>query len=224
MQYKRQNLRQTGCFSHIFQVPRKLFISGLSGLLFALIGLTTLNVSAQGTDVTPPTIVLEEIEDGLAGETQTFTAQVSDDIKLASVVLFHRLAGDPNFLSSEMLPVANSSVYSASVTHSTDDPRNIEYYVQAEDFGGNKALKGFAFDPLVRVMSPDIVAIAATTPTPTAKVSRNRKLLWGALGLIAVGVLASQARSGSSGSSASTTNVPVDIVVNPVNDGFSFSF
>ncbi len=191
--------------------------------LFAVCLFATQDARAQAADLEPPTIALEEIEKGIAGEMQTFTATITDNQQLVSVVLFHRLAGDENYRSTEMLPIADSDIHSASVAITTDDPRDIEYYIQAEDFGGNKALKGFAFDPLVRMISPDVVAIATVAAGPTPA-SRNRKFLWGAIGLIAVVVLATQAGGSDSGGSAPpATEVPIDIEVNPVG-GLGFSF
>ena len=97
--------------------------------LFVVCLFSMKNAQAQSADVQPPSITLEEINDGLAGEMQTFTATVVDDQKLASVILFHRLAGDESYLSTEMLPVANSDIHTASVSITTDDPRDIEYYL-----------------------------------------------------------------------------------------------
>lgn len=185
--------------------------------------LVTQSLHAQATDLQPPTIGLEEIDSGVAGETQSFTVTVIDDQKLVSVILYYRLAGDENYLSTDMSPVANTDIYSASVEITTDDPRDIEYYIQAEDSGGNKALKGFAFDPLVRMIAADQIAIATVAAGPTPA-SRNRKIFWGALGVLAVVILASQAGGGGSGNnSPNTTQVPIDLEVNEV-DGFGFSF
>lgn len=199
--------------------------TALVAITFFSLGLLTLNVHAQSADVQAPTIELEEIENGIAGETQTFTASVTDDQQLVSVILYHRLAGDENYLSTEMMPISGSAVYSASVVITTDDPRDIEYYIQAEDFGGNKALKGFAFDPLTRQISADVVAVATITQPPAATMSRNRKIMWGVLGILALGLIVSQANSDSDdgGGTPATTETPIEIEVNPL-EGFSFSF
>lgn len=201
--------------------------AALTALTFLSFSLVTLNVQAQSTDVQPPTIELEEIENGIAGEMQSFTATVSDDQQLVSVILYHRLAGDENYLSTEMLPVSGTTVYSASVVITTDDPRDIEYYIQAEDFGGNKALKGFAFDPLTRQISADVVAVASITQPPAASMSRNRKIMWGVLGVLALGLIVSQTSSGSGnsggGGTPTTTETPIELEINEIQ-GLGFSF
>ena len=202
---------------------RTVFVAALSLFLLSVV---TLNVQAQSTDVQPPEIEHEESSDkGLAGETQTFTAAITDDQRLASVILFHRLAGDDNYLSSEMLPVSGTTVYSASIAITAEDPRDIEYYIQAEDFGGNKALKGFAFDPLVREITFDAVVVGTIAQGPVSTTSRNRRILWGAIGLVVVAVLATQlsSDSDSGGGTSETTEVPIDIEVNPIG-GIGFSF
>lgn len=192
---------------------RSLF-SALLVLCLGIVGHTP--VIAQSLDLEPPTLVLEEIEQGIVGETQVFTVTAEDEQQLTSVILYHRLDGDSSYASTEMLPVGTTNIFTASVETTNDDPRDIEYYVQAEDTGGNKAIKGFAFDPLVRDMVADVVATAATTSAPGMGMSRNRKILYGALGILAVGFLVSQGGGGSSSGSATTTTTPVNIEVNPL--------
>ena len=197
----------------------------LAAISFFLLSVVTLNVQAQSADVQPPIIEHEEVGSGLAGEMQTFTATITDDQQLVSAVLFHRLAGDDNYFSTEMMPVTGTTVYTASVAITTDDPRDIEYYIQAEDFGGNKALQGFAFDPLIREITADALVVGTLAPTPAPTTSRNRKLLWGALGIVVVALLATQLGSDSDDGDdpPDTTEVPIDIEVNPIG-GFGFSF
>jgi len=183
-----------------------------------LLSLVLTPVYAQSEDVTAPTIVLEEIDQGFVGETQVFTATVTDDVALASVVLFHRLAGDQTFIASTMTELGSSNVYMASVEVSPTNASDIEYYIQAEDLGGNKSLSGFSFDPLVRDIGVNEGAIA-TTGAITPGLSRNQKILYGVLGVLALGLIASQvggSSGGGGGGAGMTTNIPVDITVNPL--------
>ncbi len=181
-------------------------------LLVTLVGLTP--VRAQDLDLQPPVMELEEIDRGIAGETQVFTVTVTDEKALTTVVLFHRFSGDDRYASTEMLPIARTDIFTASVSTDADDPRDIEYYIQAEDTGGNKAIKGFAFDPLVRDITGDAVITAASTSP--GGMSRNRKIMWTVLGVLAIGVIASQS-GGGGGSSSEPASPPVTIVVNPTD-------
>jgi len=190
----------------------------LSMVCTVLLSLVLTPVYAQSEDVTAPTIVLEEVDRGFVGETQVFTATVTDDIALASVVLFHRLSGDQTFVASTMTELGSSNVYSASIEISSTDASDIEYYIQAEDLGGNKSLSGFSFDPLVRDIAVNQGALA-TTAGITPGLSRNQKILYGVLGVLALGLIASQVGGGSGGGGGggpTTMDIPVDITVNPL--------
>ena len=190
----------------------------LSMFCTVMLSLVLTPVYAQSEDVTAPTIVLEEIGQGFVGETQVFTATVTDDVALASVVLFHRLAGDQTFVASTMTELGSSNVYTSSVEISSTDASDIEYYIQAEDLGGNKSLSGFSFDPLVRDIAVNEGAIA-TTAAITPGLSRNQKILYGVLGVLALGLIASQvggSSGGGGGSGTTTMDIPIDITVNPL--------
>jgi len=201
---------------HNYRKIKSTSVVILSMVCTVMLSLALTPVYAQSEDATAPLISLEEIDQGFVGETQVFTATVTDDVALASVVLFHRLTGDQTFVASTMTELGSSNIYSASVEISSTAASDIEYYIQAEDLGGNKSLSGFSFDPLVR----DIVineGAVATTGAITTGLSRNQKILYGVLGILAVGLLASQAGGSSGGGGGTTTmDIPVDITVNPL--------
>lgn len=200
-------------FSMPFYIVRTMLGVLLTFCLF-LVGTT--QSLAQSLDVDPPTLVLEEIDQGIIGETQVFTVTAEDEQALESVILYHRFVGDDSYTDSAMLRVGSTKIFSASVETTTEDPRDIEYYVQAQDSGGNKAIKGFAFDPLVRDMVADVIATAAVTSGSGIGMSRNRKILYGVLGVLAIGLLASQGGGSSSGGGTTTQTSPVNLEVNPL--------
>ena len=167
-------------------------------------------------DVEPPVIELEALGESTAAESQVFTAQVVDDIGLRDVLLYHRRAGDVPFRSAPMRPVGTSAFHSATLETDPADLRDIEYYVQARDGGGNRSVAGFAFEPFVRRLSPGALARVPVTSVPADRrtggpVARTApgdgpaigtKVRWWhvALGVVAVGSLAALAGGDGGGS------------------------
>lgn len=185
-------------------------------LTLLMIGSIVDSAHAQSTDITAPVLLLDEIDKGVSGETQVFSARVTDDVALKSVTLFHRLSGDEAYLASAMNQIGRSDVFAVSLPSTIDDTRDIEYYLQVEDTGGNKSLSGFAFDPLIRDMSveskPSVVPVSKTRKS----LSRNQRLLWGLVGVLVVGVVASQSGGGGSSGGDMPNTIPVNITVNPL--------
>ena len=181
-----------------------------------IIGSIVESAHAQSTDITAPVLLLDEIDQGVLGETQVFSARVTDDVALKSVTLFHRLSGDEAYIASSMNQVGSSDVFAVSLPSTTDDIRDIEYYLQVEDTGGNKSLSGFAFDPLIREMSFESRPAAVPVGKIRKSMSRNQRLLWGLAGILIVGVVASQGGGGGSGGSDMPDRIPVNITVNPL--------
>ena len=107
-----------------------------------------------GTDIIAPIIELEEIDSGVAGQDQVFTALVADNGSLLDVKLYFRYAGQQAFQNVPMEALSNTSFYLATIKTPADEIRAIEYYVQARDAAGNRAVEGFAFEPLVRELTP----------------------------------------------------------------------
>lgn len=171
------------------------------------------SLQAQSDDIDAPVIAVDEVESGIAGEAQVFSARVSDDKTLISVVLFHRMSGDEAFIAEDMEKIGSTDVFAVTVETDSADNRSIEYYIQAEDAGGNKSLSGFAFDPLVRELR---AGVPLAIPTASPRLSNRNRWLLAALGVLAVGVLASQSGGGSGGGGDTPQTVPVNITVNPL--------
>lgn len=188
----------------------------------------------QPMDFNPPVIEMEEITSGIAGDIQVFTALVADDKEILDVKLYFRYSGQIPFDSKYMAPLGGSGYYTIKLETDPGERRNIEYYVQARDKGGNRTVKGFAFEPLVRnLVAPEnplpdtppqntpapVVAVPVDEPTePTT----GRVRWWQvAMGVVAVGALAALAAGGSDDpdnpgngdDNSSTTNVPLTITI-----------
>lgn len=158
-------------------------------------------------DAEPPVIELEEIDSSDVAGDQVFLAQVVDDRELLDVILYHRRAGQQAYTRSPMLAVGASSFYRGVVESDTTDLRDIEYYVQARDLGGNRAVVGFAFDPLVRRFDSRLAASteqvqvgAADSSVASGTLTTRSPVRWWhvAVGVLAVGALAAAAGGGGS--------------------------
>ncbi|MGQ7844077.1 hypothetical protein ACUNV4_06360 [Granulosicoccus sp. 3-233] len=172
---------------------------------------------AQDLDSSPPVIESRAVEQGFKGETQVFTATVTDDRGVAAVFLHYRLDGESVYQDRRMEPLGSTGIYSTSLT-TDSDVDVIQYYIEATDLAENRTLQGFAFDPIERELVERAlpVADAPAAEAPAPGMSTGRKVLYGVLGLVVVGALASAA--GGSGSSGGTSdqNVDVTIVVEPL--------
>ena len=162
---------------------------------------------AQVIDVDPPTIELEAVDEGIRGETQVFSATVEDNNEVSMMTLHYRFGNTSNYQSVPMSPIAGTSIYTASVDTSDTSITLIQYYMEARDSGGNRTVQGFAFDPFERVLveQQEVVATApagtAVVPAAPVRMSTQRKVIYGLLGVLVVGglVAASSSSSGSGG-------------------------
>ena len=171
---------------------------------------------AQDLDSSPPVIESRPVEQGIKGETQVFTATVTDDTGVASVFLHYRLDGESVYQDRQMEPLGSTGIYTTSL--STDSEiDSIQYYLEATDLAENRTLQGFAFDPIERELVERAVPVvdAPAVEVPEPGMSTGRKVLYGVRGLGVVGALASAA-GGSSSSGTSDQNVDVTIVVEPL--------
>jgi len=170
---------------------------------------------------------------------QVFTAQAFDDIGLSDISLHFRRAGENVFVKTLMEPVGDTGYFSVALDTDPSDLRSIEYYVQALDLNGNRTVSGFAFDPFIREITASVseltsndtsisidvndsktdseIAVAnAQNENPVEQPKTNsissRQWLYIALGVLAVGVAASQL-GGDGGSSDGSTDVGNDSLV-----------
>ncbi len=170
---------------------------------------------AQTLDTDPPRIDFQPVVEGLKGDSQVFSATVTDDREVASVLLHYRLDNESVYQNRAMSPIASTGIF--TTTLKIDDVVDtVQYYIEATDVAGNRTLQGFAFDPIERQLIDHQVPAAQLTreEVPAPGMSTSRKILYGVLGLVVVGALASAA--GGSGSDGSSATVPVTITVRPL--------
>lgn len=179
---------------------------------------------AQVEDNTPPAIEFQPLEEGRRGDTQVFSANVSDDSAIESVTLRYRLESGEPYASLPMKPLGGTNIYTASIAGADADAESIQYYIEAIDAVGNRSIEGFAFDPLERVLRTPGVPIAGPAPEsegPASGLTTTQKILYGVLGVVVVGAIAAAAGGGGGGSGGGQplgdeTDVPVTVVVDPV--------
>ncbi len=154
----------------------------------------------DGVDYEPPLIEHEQIRESDAALRQRFVAQVVDDRELASVTLNWRFRGEISYTRTAMSRVSSSSTWSGEVPTSPTESRAIEYYIEARDVGGNRTVRGFVFNPLVRrIVNAD--AEIQPVAVQDERVAPRSRTLYYVLGALALGVIAGVASSRSSGGS-----------------------
>lgn len=176
---------------------------------------------AQAGDTDPPRIEFEPVDQGILGDTQVISAGITDDVAVDSVTLHFRLDPDAVYESMPMMALGGTSIYSASVETEGTDAQVLQYYVEARDAAGNRSIRGFAFDPLERRLGETVApAVADSTGVPEPGLSTGRKVLYGVLGVLAVGAIAAAAGGGGGGSDGPRADdpggVPVLIIVEPL--------
>lgn len=185
-------------------------------------------VHAQSTDDNePPVLDLQVVDTGTAGDSQVFSATVTDNEEVSEVVLYLRVQGAEIYESVPMNPIPGTSIYTVTVDITTTDSTVLEYYMNASDSSGNRVVRGFAFDPLLRDLMPanELAAttepVAAPAPVPArVGISTGRKILYIGLGVLAVGALAAAASGGGGGGGDDMPGggpvIPVLITVDPI--------
>ncbi|MBX2886018.1 MAG: hypothetical protein KTR32_39045 [Granulosicoccus sp.] len=187
-------------------IMSKVIASWLAVCL-AILGCGTGFAQAPGADFEPPIIELEQVDTGVLGETQSISVTAVDNDEIDSVVLYYRFGPTGLFATLGMQEVLGSSRYSASVETVGVTENQLQYYIQAIDVSQNVVLKGFAFEPLIRKLeSKTIPAIAATQTEPPVPATSDEQtepvtekkinFLYVALGVLAVGAIASAAGGG----------------------------
>lgn len=169
---------------------------------------------AQEADIDPPIIEFEAITSGNRVDSQVFAATVFDDVLVESVKLYYRFEENSAYLSRTMKMLGSTGIFTITLGSEEVPPSAsfIQYYLEAADGVGNRSLQGFAFDPLERqlVSVTELAEAPQTESVATEGMSLNRKILFGALGVLVLGALAS---SSGGGGAAAAPGVPVTVVV-----------
>lgn len=185
-------------------------------------------VYAQSVDTAPPSLQIDTIEEADRLDAQVFTATVTDNQAVGSVVLFYRFDSETEFVEGVMSRIGNTDRFSFIVPRSsvTTTVSAIQYYVEAKDEAGNRVLEGFSFDPLERLLldssatvASDAVSAESESSSLLGSMSTGQKIVIGLAGIIVVGALVSagDSSSGGGGDGPSGPTVPVTIISEPFN-------
>jgi len=158
------------------------------------------------------------VEEGVRGETQVFSATVTDDNQVLSMTLHYRFGNDSAYEAVPMSVIQGTSIYTASIDTNDTTASAIQYYMEAKDAGGNRTVQGFAFDPFERLLSDEKAVVADSTAAepvvvvPPPPRSLARKISYGLIGLLVLAGLASAA-GGSSGGGNTTGTGDVELTI-----------
>jgi len=160
-------------------------------------------VPGSDVDVNPPLIEHEVDWRADADIRQTFVATVVDDSELDTVMFFYRFAGESNFTRSLMSPLSFSSTYTAQIPTDPNQTTAIEYYIEARDVSGNRTVRGYAFNPLVREIEAVETETAEVTPVAEeeaveSSTRRFPNFVYIVGGVVLLGLLAGLSSSGDS--------------------------
>ena len=149
---------------------------------FMLICSHSTGVIAQTVpDIEPPIVEIEIVDFTTADRSQVFTVQAADDLGLKDVSLHYRRTGENIFKKVLMDSVGDTGYFSVAIETDPTDLRSFEYYAQALDLTGNRTVKGFAFDPFVRMLSPaSDTSLAAVEPASTTTTTASTDAAAGA--------------------------------------------
>lgn len=175
-----------------------------------LFGMSAAYAQNELIDVEPPLIEHDVNGEVEATSRQSFVATVVDDAELDSVSLHYRFKDDPEYNTVQMDRVSYSSTYIVHIPTDPNDARDIEYYIQAQDKAGNRTVRGYAFNPLLRKINSSSVAVepppTQKSPSAVESTDKRKKALYVVLGVLAAGAIASTIDFGGSGNESGCPN------------------
>ncbi len=131
-----------------FFIQRRLLTVTLVALqMFMQVALVMPSQSwAQTLDTDPPRIDFKPVVEGLKGDSQVFSATVSDDREVADVLLHYRLDDESVYQNRTMTPIGSTGIF--TTTLKIDDTVDaIQYYIEATDKAGNRPCRGLRLTP-----------------------------------------------------------------------------
>ena len=164
-------------------------------------------VSAQSTDTDAP--VLEEILiNSEPGARHRFWARVVDNVTVERVVLSYRLENETAYRKLPMPLSEQADWFYTELDEGIPSDSVIDYYIQAVDASGNPTQQGYKYNPALSSKKQSAVA-TATEQAPGSKTGANngvlgtsissRTVLYGVLGVLAVGAVAAGLNSDDGG-------------------------
>jgi bacillopeptidase F (M6 metalloprotease family)/subtilisin family serine protease len=120
------------------------------GMVISGIGSVSGRVLTSGDDAQPPVIQHTPVTEAFKGEQLGIVADVSDNIAVTAVRLKFRLPSMTWWGETEMTRSAGdylSGTYSGAIPPEMLTGDSVQYYIEAQDFGGNTASDGTAAHP-----------------------------------------------------------------------------
>ena len=150
-------------------------------------------LSLPKQDLTAPEILHVPISEPLQpGESHTFSATVTDNVKVKSVDMFYRVVGESEYKRLKMSKNGeNSDEYRITLDSDIMEEPGIEYYIQAVDVSGNSLLHGYSFSPLTIAVGAQPINKTDAEIISAKPEETSYKWLWITLGVLAVGAVAS---------------------------------
>jgi len=199
----------------------KLVSALLLSFTLALNSLLLGVANAQTLDTESPLIEHDVLGTGTAGETQVFSAVITDDNSVESVDFYYRIGTTGEFAVVE-LSKGEKDTYSTEVGTKAEEAITIQYYFQAVDVAGNQISRGLPFSPLVREIVLPVSADVAPVPDPgqggSTEPKKSNTLLYVLGGLLVVGLAAAAAGGSSNGpddGGTCTGNCSVTFTISP---------
>lgn len=128
--------------------------------------------SATPMDNIPPTITHTPVTAARADASVSLSAVVKDNIAVSSVALYYRTHGAADYSRVAMTYSGTTDQYTATVPAATVTAAGVEYYIEAMDNNGNRALSGSQTTPYfistdatptLLTASPNTVNVGAET-------------------------------------------------------------
>ena len=184
--------------------------------------------TAQSLDTEPPKVGFDTVDEARKGDSQVFTISATDNQAIASIAMFYRLGEDAAYVRGDMSRIGDTDLFTFTIPASAipASVSQIDYYIEARDTTGNRALQGFSFQPLTRTLVEGS-ALADNSPGSTqteskpllGSLSTTQKVVLGVVGIAVVGALVAAASSGGGSDDnggSSDENVPVTITTQPL--------
>ncbi len=112
-------------------------------------------IELKSMDLTPPQITFNPPAQKPKTNEIIFSAKVMDDVRVRKVLLFYKPKANLPFIQIPMSPFAQHD-YGASVPFDQIQSDTLWYYIQAEDFSGNKNFVGKPEKPIAVTLTKDM--------------------------------------------------------------------
>ena len=204
---------------------RQLLSMVVGHIVFCCLLSVATPATAQSLDTEPPKVGSDTVDEARKGDSQVFTVSATDNQAIDSIAIFYRLGEDAAYVRGNMSRIGDTDLFTFTIPASAipASVSQIDYYIEARDTTGNRALQGFSFQPITRTLvEGGTLADASSSSTPAestsllGSLSTTQKVVLGVVGVAVIGALIGAAGGGSDGGGSSDDNVPVLITSDPL--------